>query len=82
MADTAEWYRYNTNQKYFKAFWSWTEIKSTIAVQISENRAREWCVSKGNIPYFETSAKENYNIEEAFLCAAEISLANEHQPDM
>ncbi|KAE8720667.1 Ras-related protein Rab7 [Hibiscus syriacus] len=25
---------------------------------VSEKKARAWCASKGNIPYFETSAKE------------------------
>lgn len=34
---------------------------------------------KGNIPYFETSAKENYNVEEAFLCVAKTALASEHE---
>ncbi|KAJ4828636.1 hypothetical protein Tsubulata_025631 [Turnera subulata] len=28
---------------------------------VSEKKAKEWCASKGNIPYFETSAKEDYN---------------------
>ncbi|KAL3621516.1 hypothetical protein CASFOL_036428 [Castilleja foliolosa] len=49
---------------------------------VSEKKAKEWCVSKGNIPYFETSAKEDYNVDPAFLCIAKVSLANENDQDM
>ncbi|KAL0391543.1 UNVERIFIED_CONTAM: Ras-related protein Rab7 [Sesamum latifolium] len=44
---------------------------------VSEKTAREWCISKGNIPYFETSAKEDYNVDAAFFGAAETALATE-----
>ncbi|KAL0395571.1 UNVERIFIED_CONTAM: Ras-related protein Rab7 [Sesamum calycinum] len=44
---------------------------------VSEKTAREWCSSKGNIPYFETSAKEDYNVDAAFFGAAETALATE-----
>lgn len=33
---------------------------------ISSKRAMTFCQSKGNIPYFETSAKEAINVEQAF----------------
>jgi len=34
--------------------------------QISSKRAATFCHSKGDIPYFETSAKEAINVEQAF----------------
>ncbi|KAJ9177699.1 hypothetical protein P3X46_012889 [Hevea brasiliensis] len=49
---------------------------------VSEKKAADWCASKGNIPYFETSAKENYNVDEAFLCVARTALATEHEHDI
>ena len=33
---------------------------------ISQKRAMTFCQSKGGIPYFETSAKEAINVEQAF----------------
>ena len=33
---------------------------------VSSKRASAWCQSKGGIPYFETSAKEAVNVEQAF----------------
>lgn len=33
---------------------------------ITPKRAMTYCQSRGNIPYFETSAKEAVNVEQAF----------------
>ncbi|KAL4367331.1 hypothetical protein GQ457_05G008770 [Hibiscus cannabinus] len=44
---------------------------------VPEEKARDWCASRGNIPYFETSAKEGYNVDEAFLCVAKTAVASE-----
>jgi len=44
---------------------------------ISEKRATAWCNTKGNIPFFETSAKEAINVEEAFQTIAKNALQQE-----
>ncbi|KAG1330392.1 putative ras-related protein Rab7 [Cocos nucifera] len=49
---------------------------------VSEKKARAWCASKGNIPYFETSAKEGINVEAAFQCIAKNALKNEPEEEM
>eukprot|EP01120_Amphizonella_sp_Union-15-10_P005726 TRINITY_DN1735_c0_g1_i1.p1 TRINITY_DN1735_c0_g1~~TRINITY_DN1735_c0_g1_i1.p1 ORF type:complete len:207 (-),score=48.25 TRINITY_DN1735_c0_g1_i1:120-740(-) len=41
---------------------------------VSQKRAMAWCQSKGDIPYFETSAKEAINVEQAFQTVAKIAL--------
>jgi len=42
----------------------------------------EWCASKGNIPYYETSAKEDYNVDNAFLSVAKLALEHERDQDI
>lgn len=45
--------------------------------QVSLKKAKAWCEEKGNIPHFETSAKESHNVEQAFLQIARNALQNE-----
>jgi len=49
---------------------------------VSEKKAKQWCSSKGGIPYFETSAKEDYNVDAAFQCIAKNALKNENEEEM
>lgn len=44
---------------------------------VSTKRAQSWCQSKGNIPYYETSAKEAINVEQAFQVIAKQALKQE-----
>lgn len=46
-----------------------------------EKRANQWCSQKGGLPYFETSAKEAVNVENAFQKVAELALAQETDAD-
>ena len=46
-------------------------------LQVPARRAQNWCESKNNIPYFETSAKEAINVEQAFQKIAKDALAKE-----
>jgi len=41
-----------------------------------------WCQSKGNIPYFETSAKEAINVENAFQTIAKNALQQESDGEL
>ena len=44
---------------------------------ISQNRLKAWCEQKGGIPYYETSAKEAINVEQAFQTIAKNALKQE-----
>ncbi|XP_063706692.1 ras-related protein Rab-7a [Culicoides brevitarsis] len=44
---------------------------------VSTKRAQQWCQSKNDIPYFETSAKEGINVDLAFQTIAKNALAQE-----
>lgn len=48
---------------------------------MSTKRAQGWCHTKGDIPYFETSAKEAINVEQAFQTVAKNALAQESEAD-
>ncbi|XP_074321708.1 ras-related protein RABG3a-like [Silene latifolia] len=53
---------------------------------VTTKRAKEWCASiEGEpdaVPYFETSAKENVNVDEAFLDIAKVALSKGHAQDI
>ncbi|GJQ75358.1 putative Rab subfamily of small GTPases [Trypoxylus dichotomus] len=46
---------------------------------ISTKKAQQWCQTKNNIPYFETSAKEALNVEQAFKSIARNALSQQTQ---
>jgi len=46
---------------------------------VSTKRAQTWCQSKNDIPYFEVSAKEAVNVEQAFQTIARNALQRESQ---
>ncbi|CAG2198743.1 RAB7A [Mytilus edulis] len=49
---------------------------------VTAKRAQGWCQSKGDIPYFETSAKEAINVEQAFQTVAKNALAQETEVEL
>eukprot|EP00485_Elphidium_margaritaceum_P019583 CAMPEP_0202730814 /NCGR_PEP_ID=MMETSP1385-20130828/186827_1 /ASSEMBLY_ACC=CAM_ASM_000861 /TAXON_ID=933848 /ORGANISM="Elphidium margaritaceum" /LENGTH=210 /DNA_ID=CAMNT_0049397093 /DNA_START=98 /DNA_END=730 /DNA_ORIENTATION=- len=51
--------------------------------QVADAKARTWCKNKNEIPFFETSAKDNSNVEQAFQTVARNALKHESsQPPM
>jgi len=45
--------------------------------QVADAKARSWTKAKGDIPFFETSAKDNINVEQAFQMVARNALKQE-----
>lgn len=84
MVEIAEWYGFECtmSENVYFSIGDYSPWLYCICVQVSEKKAKDWCASKGNIPYFETSAKEDYNVDAAFLSIAKSALANEHDQDM
>ncbi|CAG02018.1 unnamed protein product, partial [Tetraodon nigroviridis] len=53
-----------------------------LCFQVTTKRAQAWCQSKNNIPYFETSAKEAINVEQAFQTIARNALKQETEVEL
>jgi len=47
--------------------------------QVSQAKAKSWCTSKGDVPQFETSAKDGSNVEQAFQAIAKRALAQNQE---
>lgn len=53
------------------------KIDLTHKRQVSESKLREWCRSRGELPHFETSAKDVINVDQAFEHVARLALEYE-----
>lgn len=53
-----------------------------VLAQVTEKKAKQWCTAKGGIPYYETSAKEDLNVDSAFVCIARNALKNETEEEL
>ena len=49
---------------------------------VAEKKAKAWCASKGDIPHFDTSAKEDLNVDSAFRTVARNALSNEAEEEL
>jgi len=47
--------------------------------QVSQTKAKQWCGTKGDVPLFETSAKDGANVEQAFQAIAKRALAQNQE---
>jgi Ras-related protein Rab-7A len=50
--------------------------------KVAKQKAMDWCKMNGNIPYYETSSKENINVKEIFEQMATMSIRSSKVPDM
>jgi Ras-related protein Rab-7A len=57
-------------------------MKNDLSEKVTQKRAMTWCQAKGNIPYFETSAKEAINVEQAFQTVAKNALQQEAEEQL
>jgi len=46
-------------------------------IQVSEQKIKQYCQTKGNMAYYETSAKDNLNVDKAFEEVARLAFKRE-----
>jgi Ras-related protein Rab-7A len=49
---------------------------------VSKKKAEGWAQAKGGMPYFETSAKDDINVEAAFTQMARNALRHEKEEEL
>lgn len=57
------------------------KLDKEVERKVSTSKAQQWARSNGEIPLFETSAKDGLNVEEAFQTIARNGLAKMKQED-
>uniref|UniRef100_A0A915LRI6 Uncharacterized protein n=1 Tax=Meloidogyne javanica TaxID=6303 RepID=A0A915LRI6_MELJA len=58
------------------------KLDNEIIRAVHVKRVKEWCQSNCNMPYFEVSAKDELNLDEAFMEIAKVAiLADSHRND-
>ena len=48
-----------------------------VIIKVSEQKIKQYCQTKGNMAYFETSAKDNLNVDKAFEEVARLAFKRE-----
>ena len=48
---------------------------------MSEQKIKQFCLQKGNVSYFETSAKDNINVDKAFEEVSRLAFKREQKED-
>lgn len=54
----------------------------TFMEQVSDIKAQQWCKSHGNILYFETSAKDATNVEQAFQAIGKAAASQDKDEEL
>jgi Ras-related protein Rab-7A len=49
--------------------------------KVPESKVKQYCASKGNIAYFETSAKDNVNVDKAFEEVARLAFKRDQKDE-
>lgn len=47
--------------------------------KVNAAEAQAWCKENGSMPYYETSAKENVSVEDAFVEMAKMAIKRESE---
>ena len=55
--------------------------KYNLLTKVSDSKVKQYCAQKGNIAYFETSAKEALNVDNAFEEVARLAFKREQKDD-